>query len=53
MIDDKTIAFYGGGSGDPSVGGFTWSGHFTWESLPEQVKHNQNNIRQGSGSGLT
>ena len=38
MIDDKTIAFYGsGGSGDPSVGGFTWSGHFTWESLPEQV----------------
>jgi hypothetical protein len=38
MIDDKTITFYGsGGGGDPSVGGFTWSGHFTWESLPEQV----------------
>ena len=40
MIDDKTLAFYGsGGGGDPSVGGFTWSGHFTWESIPEQVKH--------------
>jgi hypothetical protein len=38
MIDDKTITFFGsGGGGDPSVGGFTWSGHFTWESLPEQV----------------
>lgn len=31
-IDDRTIAFHGspGGVGI-SVGGFTWSGHFTWE----------------------
>ena len=38
MIDASTLSYYGGGGGsDVSVGGFTWSGHFTWESLPEEV----------------
>jgi len=38
MIDANTLSYYGGGGGDVSVGGFTWSGHFTWESLPAQVR---------------
>jgi len=37
MIDASTISYYGGGGGDVSVGGFTWSGHFTWESQPAEV----------------
>jgi len=33
MIDATSLSFYGGGGGGSvSVGGFTWSGHFTWES---------------------
>ena len=37
-IDDTTVAYHEGGrEAEPQVGGFTWSGHFTWESLPEQV----------------
>ncbi|XP_023337837.1 probable N-acetylgalactosaminyltransferase 9 [Eurytemora carolleeae] len=38
MIDASTISYYGGGGGDVSVGGFTWSGHFTWESQPAEVR---------------
>lgn len=31
-IDDKTLAFHGSPGGlHTSVGGFTWSGHFSWE----------------------
>ena len=39
MIDATSISYYGGGgSNTVSVGGFTWSGHFTWESLPTRVQ---------------
>ena len=39
MIDATSISYYGGGgSNTVSVGGFTWSGHFTWESLPSTVQ---------------
>lgn len=34
MIDSSSLSYYGSGGGSVSVGGFTWSGHFTWESLP-------------------
>ena len=37
MIDSSTLSYYGSGSGSVSVGGFTWSGHFTWEGLPPKV----------------
>ena len=37
MIDSTTLSYYGSGSGSVSVGGFTWSGHFTWEGLPAKV----------------
>lgn len=33
-IDDKTLEFSKGGG--LSVGGFTWSLHFTWRSVPER-----------------
>jgi len=33
-IDANDLSYQGGGGGSHvSVGGFTWSGHFTWESL--------------------
>ena len=38
MIDSSTLSYYGSGSGSVSVGGFTWSGHFTWEGLPAKVE---------------
>ena len=38
MIDSSTLSYYGSGSGSVSVGGFTWSGHFTWEGLPAKVR---------------
>ena len=39
MIDASSISYYGGGgSNTVSVGGFTWSGHFTWEGLPSHVQ---------------
>ena len=38
MIDSTTLSYYGSGSGSVSVGGFTWSGHFTWEGLPAKVQ---------------
>jgi len=34
MIDATSLSYYGSGGGTISVGGFTWSGHFTWEGLP-------------------
>ena len=44
MIDSNTLSYYGSGSGSVSVGGFTWSGHFTWEGLPAKV----DTIKRGS-----
>ena len=31
-IDDKTLEY--SGNGGLAVGGFTWSGHFTWREVP-------------------
>ena len=39
MIDATSLSYFGGGGGGSvSVGGFTWSGHFTWEGLPREVE---------------
>ena len=37
-IDHTSLEFHGSPGGvHISVGGFTWSGHFTWEGIPESV----------------
>lgn len=33
VISSSSMAYYGGGSG--SIGGFSWSMHFTWENIPD------------------
>uniref|UniRef100_A0A6A7GAY1 Polypeptide N-acetylgalactosaminyltransferase n=2 Tax=Hirondellea gigas TaxID=1518452 RepID=A0A6A7GAY1_9CRUS len=39
VIDDKTLEYYAGNGRYFQVGGFTWSGHFTWiEVSPEEEK---------------
>lgn len=35
-IDDFTLAY--SLTGGYNVGGFTWSGHFTWRDVPEEDK---------------
>jgi len=41
-IDASSLAYQGGGGGSHiAVGGFTWSGHFTWEDLPSSVSANR------------
>lgn len=39
-IDDKTLAFHGGGHGQTAYGIFTWSLFFTWGSMPARVRDN-------------
>jgi len=34
VIDDKTLEYYHGNGNYFQVGGFTWSGHFTWVDIP-------------------
>jgi len=41
MIDSNSLSYYGSGGASVSVGGFTWSGHFTWESQPAHVAANR------------
>lgn len=37
VIDDKTFQYENnGGTYDFEVGGFTWSGHFTWIEVPKE-----------------
>ena len=43
MIDATSLSYFGGGGGSVSVGGFTWSGHFTWEGIPESVARRRKN----------
>ncbi|KAL7647433.1 UNVERIFIED_CONTAM: hypothetical protein RMT77_001029 [Armadillidium vulgare] len=39
VIDDKTLEYYSGNGRYFQVGGFTWSGHFTWIDVSiEEVK---------------
>lgn len=35
VIDDKTLEYYNGNGRYFQVGGFTWSGHFTWIEVSE------------------
>lgn len=34
VIDDKTMEYYHGNGPFFQIGGFTWSGHFTWINIP-------------------
>merc|ERR1719367_2680052 len=36
VIDDKTLEYYHGNGNYFQVGGFTWSGHFTWVDISDQ-----------------
>jgi len=36
VIDDKTMEYYHGNGNYFQVGGFTWSGHFTWIDISQQ-----------------
>ena len=38
VIDDKTMQYYNGNGVYFQIGGFTWSGHFTWIDIPEHEK---------------
>ena len=38
-IDDTTLKY--SLNGGYQVGGFTWSGHFTWEDVPARDKENR------------
>ncbi len=38
VIDDKTMQYYNGNGVYFQIGGFTWSGHFTWIDIPEAEK---------------
>ena len=39
-ISDKDLEY--SGNGGVAVGGFTWSMHFTWRSVPESEKKRRN-----------
>lgn len=38
VIDDKSMQYYNGNGIYFQIGGFTWSGHFTWIDIPEAEK---------------
>ena len=42
VIDDKTMQYYNGNGIYFQIGGFTWSGHFTWIDIPEAEKARNN-----------
>ena len=42
FIDDKTMQYYNGNGIYFQIGGFTWSGHFTWIDIPEAEKARTN-----------
>ncbi|KAA0183435.1 hypothetical protein HAZT_HAZT006665 [Hyalella azteca] len=45
VIDDKTLEYYAGNGRYFQVGGFTWSGHFTWiEVTPEEERRRGNPV---------
>lgn len=37
VIDAQSLSYYGGGSS--SVGGFWWSLHFNWQTIPERERN--------------
>ncbi|XP_050693261.1 probable N-acetylgalactosaminyltransferase 9 isoform X2 [Eriocheir sinensis] len=48
VIDDSTLEYYHGNGRYFQVGGFTWSGHFTWIEISEEEQR-----RRGSPVGPT
>ena len=48
VIDDKTLQYFSSNGEFFEIGGFTWSGHFTWIHVPEREKK-----RRGSSVGPT
>ena len=48
VIDDKTLEYYHGNGNYFQVGGFTWSGHFTWIDISQTEL-----VRRGSAIGPT
>ena len=48
VIDDKTLEYYHGNGNYFQVGGFTWSGHFTWIDISQSEL-----ARRGSPIGAT
>ncbi|XP_069948026.1 polypeptide N-acetylgalactosaminyltransferase 1 isoform X1 [Cherax quadricarinatus] len=48
VIDDKTLEYYHGNGRYFQVGGFTWSGHFTWIDISTEEQR-----RRGSPVGPT
>ncbi|XP_042879499.1 polypeptide N-acetylgalactosaminyltransferase 1-like [Penaeus japonicus] len=48
VIDDKTLEYYNGNGRYFQVGGFTWSGHFTWIEISDAEQK-----RRGSPVGPT
>ncbi|KAK8404121.1 hypothetical protein O3P69_000290 [Scylla paramamosain] len=48
VIDDSTLEYYHGNGRYFQVGGFTWSGHFTWIEISEKEQR-----RRGSPVGPT
>ncbi|XP_069996208.1 polypeptide N-acetylgalactosaminyltransferase 1-like isoform X2 [Penaeus vannamei] len=48
VIDDKTLEYYNGNGRYFQVGGFTWSGHFTWIEISDAEQK-----RRGSPVGAT
>ena len=48
VIDDKTLEYYHGNGNYFQVGGFTWSGHFTWIDISQSEL-----TRRGSPIGAT
>ncbi|XP_042239465.1 polypeptide N-acetylgalactosaminyltransferase 1-like [Homarus americanus] len=48
VVDDKTLEYYHGNGRYFQVGGFTWSGHFTWIDISEEEQK-----RRGSPVGPT
>ncbi|XP_071546365.1 polypeptide N-acetylgalactosaminyltransferase 1 isoform X3 [Panulirus ornatus] len=43
VIDDKTLEYYHGNGRYFQVGGFTWSGHFTWIEISEDEQRRRGN----------
>lgn len=55
VIDDKTMEYYHGNGEFFQIGGFTWSGHFTWINIPsyeaKRKKHHHSPTRSPTMAG--
>ena len=50
-IDPRTLEFQGAAENVPQVGGFTWSGHFTWEVYKGETKKKSEPLPSPTMSG--